>query len=102
MSKFEGRGIEFINLAELKEGISYSEGLEFVLDYLNPKHKENWNPEVNIPRITSVDDVVEATKIMREIRERYPQYLYLPKDLHHYFADIDFYTEVLHNVFCIF
>ena len=86
---FKGRGIEIINLAELKEGISYSEGLEFVLDYLNPKHKENWNPEVNIPRITSIDDVVEATKIMRKIRERYPQYLYLPKDLHHYFADID-------------
>ena len=86
---FKGRGIEIINLAELKEGISYSEGLEFVLDYLNPKHKEHWNPEVNIPRITSVDDVVEATKIMMKIRERYPQYLYLPKDLHQYFADID-------------
>lgn len=85
---FKARGIEIINLASLRDGISYSDSLEFVLMYLNENKAEKWNPDLRIPRIKSVDDVIKATTKMRQIRENYPQYLYLPRDLHIHFDEI--------------
>ena len=85
---FKGRGIEIINIATFGDDISYSEGLEIVLEYLATDTLAEWKPELNIGRVTSVSDVVEATKKMREIREQYPQYLYLPKQYHSELSDI--------------
>lgn len=85
---FKGRGIEIINIASFGDDISYSESLETVLEYLSTDTLSEWEPELNIGRITSVSEVEEATRKMKAIREQYPQYLYLPKQYHIKLSDI--------------
>lgn len=78
---FKRRGIEIINLATIREGISYSEGLEIVLTYLGDKNEDKWSPSIGNINFSNTDEIVKATERMRSIRKRCPNYLYLPKKI---------------------
>lgn len=78
---FKRRGIEIINLATIKEGISYSEGLEIVLTYLGDKNEDKWSPSMGNNNFSNTEEIVKATERMRSIRKRCPNYLYLPKKI---------------------
>lgn len=78
---FKRRGIEIINLATIKEGISYSEGLELVLTYLGDKNEDKWRPSIGNINFSNTEEIVKATERMRSIRKRCPNYLYLPKKI---------------------
>ena len=76
---FKRRGIEIVNIASLGKGVSYGEGLEFILDYISRNETEEWTLKFTEKKIKSVDDIMEATEKMRIIRETCPPYLYLPE-----------------------
>ena len=79
---FKGRGIEIINMATIKDGISYSEGLEFVMKFLSKESTKRWSPYIEFGKIDKKEDVEAATKKMQSVRKSYPHYLYLPKEYH--------------------
>ena len=78
---FKRRGIEIINLATIREGVSYSEGLEIVLTYLGDKNENKWSPNIGSSNFSKPDEIIKATERMRHIRKGCPNYLYLPKSI---------------------
>lgn len=76
---FKRRGIEIINLATIREGISYSEGFEIILTYLSDKNENKWSPSIGNTSFSKPDEIVKATERMSHIRNGCPNYLYLPK-----------------------
>lgn len=100
---FKRRGIEIVNIASLGKDVSFSQGLEFVLDYISKEPNDGWSLYLDEKKIEEVKDVLDITNKMKAIREKYPPYLYLPGRFYRgisdfmpykYIPDEDVYTEL--------
>lgn len=84
---FKRRGIEIVNIASLGKDVSFSQGLEFVLDYISKDPNDGWSLQLDEKKIEEVNDVLDITNKMRAIREKYPPYLYLPERFYRGISD---------------
>lgn len=81
------RGVEVINLAEIKGLKDYKSALEFFFLYLGQKTIVKWNPQGNTRWKT--DDVEKMIQQLKTIRESYPGWFVLPKDYFDGFYDMN-------------
>ena len=80
------RGIEVLNLAEVKGLSDYKTALEFFFTYLGQKNKASWKPYVNYN--WKVEDVDALIQQMKSVRESYPGWFVLPKEYYNHFRDM--------------
>lgn len=90
------RGVEVLNLAEIKGLENYKSALEFFFSYLGQKKNVNWKPYIGYSR--KVDDIDSLIQQMREIRESYPGWFVLPKEYYRHFRDMETCFPYFQNV----
>ena len=86
----ERRGINIINLAELKSISNIKEAYNFFFEYLAEKEEyEEWDPTFRDYNLTTIENIDKTISKMRDIRESYPGWLLLPKEYYSRFDDIN-------------
>lgn len=90
------RGVEVLNLAEIKGLENHKSALEFFFSYLGQKKNVNWKPYIGYSR--KVDDIDSLIQQMREIRESYPGWFVLPKEYYRHFKDMETCFPYFQNV----
>lgn len=86
------RGVEVVNLSEIKGLGDYKTALDFFFSYLSPREPE-WSGRVEYDwRNVNLLDITER---MREVRECYPGWFVLPKRYYDEFSDMTYYFPML-------
>ena len=91
------RGIEVLNLAEIRELKDYTMALDFFFSYLGQKEEEKWNAEINLT--IKEDNVSESIQQLKGVREAYPGWFVLPKDYYGEFSDMETHFPFMKEVF---
>lgn len=84
------RGIDYVNMADIPDIKGINEGLTFFFEYLERSltpHKE-WRGELP-SRIFDTKPLKEVIPKMREIRENYPGWIYLPEIYYDQFREME-------------
>lgn len=82
------RGIEVLNLAEVRGLKDYMTALDFFFSYLGQKEDNKWNALVNLK--IKEDEVLELIQQLKKVRESYPGWFILPKEHYDEFRDMEF------------
>lgn len=94
------RGVEVLNLAEVKGLKDYKTALDFFFSYLSEKTKSSWKPYISYN--WNVDDIDALIQQMKSIRESYPGWFVLPKEYYVYFRDMEtafpYFQEVVNGI----
>lgn len=86
------RGVEVVNLSEIKGLSDYKTALDFFFTYLSPREPE-WSGRVDYDfRKVNLVEIIER---MREVRESYPGWFVLPKRYYDDFSDMAYYFPML-------
>lgn len=94
----ERRGINIINLAELKSISNIKDAYNFFFEYLAEKDEyEEWDPTFRDYNLTNIENIDKTISKMREIRESYPGWLLLPQEYYRRFDDINSNIQHLGN-----
>lgn len=91
------RGIEVLNLAEIKGLNDYSMALSFFFSYLGQKEDDKWNATVDL--IIKEDKVPELIQQLKDVRESYPGWFVLPKDYYEEFRDMEIHFPYMQGEF---
>lgn len=91
------RGIEVLNLAEIRDLNDYSSALAFFFSYIGQKEEEKWNAQVNLT--IKEDKVSELVQQLKRVRESYPGWFVLPKDYYEEFRDMEIHFPYMQGVF---
>lgn len=86
------RGVEVVNLSEIKGLGDYKTALDFFFTYLSPREPE-WSGRVEYD--WRKVDLIELSEKMRGIRESYPGWFILPKRYYDDFSDMTYYFPML-------
>ncbi|MBQ3734076.1 MAG: SIR2 family protein [Bacteroidales bacterium] len=93
------RGIEVLNLAEIKGLEDYKSALEFFFSYLGQKNDVNWKPNISFCQDVDTDNLILCLK---KIRESYPGWFVLPKEYYIHFRDFEsnfpYFQNVVDNI----
>ncbi len=90
------RGVEVVNLSEIKGLGDYKTALDFFFTYLSPREPE-WSGRVEYD--WRKVDLVELTERMKLVREGYPGWFVLPKRYYNDFSDMTYYFPMLDKKF---
>ena len=84
------RGIDYVNMADIPEVKGINEGLTFFFEYLERslKPKKEWRGDLPY-RAMDTKPLKEILPLMKEIRETYPGWIYLPEIYYDQFQDIE-------------
>ena len=87
----KSRGIDTINLSEIKNLSNIRDALHFFFEYMEIKSGKNqdWSGEFSNYLLGNKDDVASTIKKMKAIRISYPGWLLLPRKHYNDFNDID-------------
>lgn len=82
--------IEVLNLYELQFVNGIQEAFDFFFTYLKVESSTQWNGRINerSQKIESAEQIRQRTKVMAEIRNRYPNWLVLPMKYYDDFRDV--------------
>jgi hypothetical protein len=86
------RGVEVVNLSEIKGLEDYKTALDFFFTYLSPREPK-WSGRVEYD--WRKVNLIEFTEKMRVVRECYPGWFVLPKRYYDDFSDMTYYFPVL-------
>ncbi len=90
------RGIEVLNLAEIKGIDDYVTALDFFFSYLEQKKEDKWNAKVDFP--IKEDKIDELILKLKKVRESYPGWFVLPKEYYGEFRDMEIYFPYMQGV----
>ena len=84
------RGIDYVNMADIPNIKGINEGLTFFFEYLERslKPQKEWSGDLPC-RIFETKPLNEAIPLMREIRENYPGWIYLPEIYYDQFREME-------------
>lgn len=91
------RGIEVLNLAEIRDFKDYSSALAFFFSYIGQREEEKWNAQVDLT--IKEDKVSELVQQLKRVRESYPGWFVLPKDYYEEFRDMEIQFPSMQGVF---
>ena len=91
------RGIEVLNLAEIRDLKDYSSALAFFFSYIGQREEEKWNAQVDLT--IKEDKVSELVQQLKRVRESYPGWFVLPKDYYEEFRDMEIQFPSMQGVF---
>ncbi len=90
------RGIEVLNLAEIKGVDDYVTALDFFFSYLGQKKEDKWNAKVDFP--IKEDKIDELIQKLKKVRESYPGWFVLPKEYYGEFRDMEIHFPYMQGV----
>lgn len=84
------RGIDYVNMADIPGIKGINEGLTFFFEYLERslKPQKEWSGALSY-RIFETKELKKIIPLMREVRENYPGWLYLPEIYYDQFRDME-------------
>lgn len=91
------RGIEVLNLAEIRGLKDYTMALDFFFSYLGHKEDEKWSAQINFT--IQDDNISESIRQLKMVRETYPGWFVLPKDYYEEFRDMEIHFPFMNGVF---
>lgn len=84
------RGIDYVNMADIPDIKGINEGLTFFFDYLERSLKPPKEWSGGLPyRIFETKPLKDIIPLMREIRENYPGWIYLPEIYYDQFREME-------------
>lgn len=86
------RGVEVVNLSEIKGLGDFKTALDFFFTYLSPREPE-WSGRVEYD--WRKVNLIEITESMKEVRESYPGWFVLPKRYYDDFSDMIYYFPMM-------
>lgn len=90
------RGVEVLNLAEIKGLNDFKSALEFFFTYLGQKQVVEWKPYTDYS--WKVDDINKLIEELKGIRESYPGWFVLPREYYKDFRDMEVVFPYFQNV----
>ena len=84
------RGIDYVNMADIPDVKGINEGLTFFFEYLERslKPQKEWRGEMPY-RVFETKPLKDVIPLMREIRENYPGWIYLPEIYYDQFKEME-------------
>ena len=84
------RGIDYVNMADIPDVKGINEGLTFFFEYLERslKPQKEWRGDLPY-RVFETKPLKDVIPLMREIRENYPGWIYLPEIYYDQFKEME-------------
>lgn len=87
-SLMRDRGIKILNLANVPKVNNFQEALSFFCQYLLNEGNSEWKGILRIEDLKTIDDVHNIIAEMKNIRQSYPGWIFLPDDRMNDFRDL--------------